>query len=786
MAGSQPSPFSNAFATPLAGSLRYNTSQYGSVVPVLWGTQRVSVNLIDMFGFVASGGSNGKGGKGIGSSGGKKGGSAQYSVDVDFALCTGPVTFTGAAAGDNGQNWVWANGGVAGGLGAVGLNGYTGAAGQSPDPTFAATDPNQPVPGYSLTAHVTGTPMQLGSTPALPSIQFQLGGRRVGTAGTSFPDDARPDYVVADLLADPNVGAGFPATNIADLSQYGAFCQASGLAISLLCRRQDTAARWLKQIAELTVAGVFFSGTQLKVVPYRAASFTGYGASYAPDLTPLYTLTDDDFLNWEDDGLEGPTNTRGGARRDPIEITRKDPAEQWNWLSLEYQPSSYAYDSELISGFDQGAIDQYGLRLKPSTPAHMFTNATSAGSSVQLLLQREQYNLNQYKFRLGIAKCLIEPMDILAVSESISGLSGALVRVIAVEEDDKSTYVVTAEDLFNIPALPWSYTTGTGGNGLGINPLSAPGSTNPPVLFEPPVPLTNGQNEIWIVASGGAQWGGCEVWLSLDGTTYGQYGVIYAGGRQGVLSASFPTGSDPDTTDTLAVDLTESRGSLTAGTQADADAFVTLCWCDGELIAFSAATLTAQYQYDLGTYIRRGVYGTTIAAHAKGAQFARLDNAVFKLAFPPNLAPGQTFYVKLPAFNLFGLEAEELSAVTAFTYTTNGAGASKLDIAGSYVGQPPAGADLQDYTFAATATFPTGFAGSVGRVKTAPAGSVSFSIQQNGAQIGTMNFAAGQRSATFTLAGGITFQIGDTLSVVAPSPQDATLKTPSWTLVATA
>ena len=159
---------------------------------------------------------------------------------------------------------------------------------------------------------------------------------------------------------------------------------------------------------------------------------------------------------------------------------------------------------------------------------------------------------------------------------------------------------------------------------------------------------------------------------------------------------------------------------------------------------------------------------------------------VFKLAFPPNLAPGQTFYVKLPAFNLFGLEAEELSAVTAYTYTTNGAGASKLDIAGSYSGQPPAGAELQDYTFAEVATFPTAFAGSVGRLKAAPTGSVGFPIEQNGTQIGTMNFAAGQKTATFTLSGGVTFQVGDTLSVLAPSPQDATLKTPSWTLVATA
>src|SRR5204862_408647 len=84
---------------------------------------------------------------------------------------------------------------------------------------------------------------------------------------------------------------------------------------------------------------------------------------------------------------------------------------------------------------------------------------------------------------------------------------------------------------------------------------------------------------------------------------------------------TLPSHADPDTSNTLSVDLSESQGQLLSGTTADADAFVTLCLCDGELIAYQTATLTAAHQYEL-TYLRRGVYGTPIGAHSSGTSFA--------------------------------------------------------------------------------------------------------------------------------------------------------------------
>ena len=145
------------------------------------------MNLLEFWGF--SGKAGGKGGKGLGGSGGKKGSNQQYSVNVAFGLCQGPVSFQDGAGQDL---RIWANGGIATGLGAVGLNGYAGTDGQSPDPVFLSADTNQPVIGYSGLCYVTGTPIQLGSTPALPNLSFEIHGVAAGTAGPNFPNDARP------------------------------------------------------------------------------------------------------------------------------------------------------------------------------------------------------------------------------------------------------------------------------------------------------------------------------------------------------------------------------------------------------------------------------------------------------------------------------------------------------------------------------------------------------------------------------------------------------------------
>src|SRR5690348_16678257 len=98
--------------------------------------------------------------------------------------------------------------------------------------------------------------------------------------------------------------------------------------------------------------------------------------------------------------------------------------------------------------------------------------------------------------------------------------------------------------------------------GSGVDTLVDPGDSNPPIIFEPPAALSGGDLEVWLIASGGTNWGGCQVWVSRDGSTYAMAGTLYRGGRQGVLTATLPSHADPDTTGTLSVNLSESQAQM--------------------------------------------------------------------------------------------------------------------------------------------------------------------------------------------------------------------------------
>jgi hypothetical protein len=228
-------------------------------------------------------------------------------------------------------------------------------------------------------------------------------------------------------------------------------------------------------------------------------------------------------------------------------------------------------------------------------------------------------------------------------------------------------------------------------SGGSFDPNVDPGHVNPPAIFEPSTALTNGDPQVWVSASGGADWGGALVSISFDGTNFSAIGYITAPAYQGTLTATLASHADPDTTDTLAIDLTESAGVLpTTAAYADADAFRTLVWlcpafssvapANGELVAYGAVAATGTYTSNL-TYLRRGLYGTTPAAHASGDFFNRIDlgsvdappNSVLTYDLPAQYI-GATLYLKFQSFNVFGNALEDISTVTEYSYTPSGSG----------------------------------------------------------------------------------------------------------------
>ena len=237
--------------------------------------------------------------------------------------------------------------------------------------------------------------------------------------------------------------------------------------------------------------------------------------------------------------------------------------------------------------------------------------------SGQLMLQRAVYIRNTYKFRLSWEYCLLDPMDLVTVTDAILGLSNAPIRITEIEEDENGFLQVTAEE------FPLGVATAT------LYPTQP--VTNNPINRN--VAARSGQHADYLRAAVGAGrrdaagldrgvrrlrrrcrselgrllMSGCR---STAPRTARSARSARRRGRACHRCAGAFSGTNPDTADTLAVNLAESGGVLSSGSAADAQLGNTLCIVDSELVSYETATLTSANNYSLTT-LYRGLYGTS-------------------------------------------------------------------------------------------------------------------------------------------------------------------------------
>jgi hypothetical protein len=558
---------------------------------------------------------------------------------------------------------------------------------------------------------------------------------------------------------------------------------------------QQEAQQHLGDIVKITNSAIVWSGGLLKIIPYGDQPVTGNGAAYAPDTTPLYSLGEDDFIV-QGSSVGGSSGVSpggpalrsgsgpitGGFGDDPVRVVRSTPADANNSIQLECLDRSNNYNTAIVEAFDQAAIDLYGVRRESSLKARAIVDPINVGPIVaQLLLQRALLFRNAYHFKLGWKYCLLEPMDLVQITDSRLGISALTVRITAVEEDEEGTLSITAEDFFGGYSTALIYPKQSGA-GYIANWNSPPGDVNPPIIFEPPAALLTGGLEIWVALSGGANWGGAQVWISSDGNSYALAGTVNSLAVQGVLTADLPPHTSPDATNTLSVDLTESQGQLASVSTTDAANLVTLSYVGGELLAYQTATLTAANRYALTT-LYRGAYGSTITDHPPGTMFTRLDGSIGRFPYQNSLV-GQTVYLKFASINIVGGGLQSLDSLPAYTYAVRGTGqAFSIIVSGSFTGKPTANLVLQNYVFAAPVTVPAGLSGSRGTAAVAATATTTFNIQKNGTNIGAMVFAPSTAAATFTMTSATLFSAGDVIAVIAPATPDATLANLAWTIM---
>lgn len=610
--------------------VQFNSSQYGPPVPVIYGTAKVGGSCL-WYGDFKSQASSQKVGKG---GGGSTTTGYTYSASFMLGLCEGPITGIGNVF--SGTSTVNLSS-----VGAVIGNGAQGQAAWSHlSGGFAL--------GYSQTAWLAVANLNLGSSASLPDWNPEVIGLHI-YGGTQ---DANPSDILTDICTDPTHGINFPW--LGSLTQYSNYCIANNLLLSPCYDQEQTAQQTLEDLFKYTNTAAWFSEGVLKVQPYGDVTVSHGGVTYSPNLTPLFNLGAADFI----------VQTPGDA---PITVTRKSPADCMNMVRVEYQDrSNWYHSSVVIASIDQDVV-QHGGRADTTESVDMCKVASVARFIAQNLVQSAYYIRNTYEFKLSWRYCMLEPMDIVTLTDANCGLNIAPVRIIEVSEDENGVFSITAEEFPEGVGHSALYNTQPN-NGGTIDPNSDPGAVNPPYLFRMPGFLvSNNTPEIGCAVNGANPlWGGAEVWLSHDGTSYTFMGVIAQPARYGALATSLAQATaDPDVTNTPQVTLYTSA-QLLGGSQADADNLNTLSMVDTEVHSYETATLVSGETYQLG-YLRRGAYGTANVAHSAGAPWVRLDDAIFRIGVDPSQI-GTTVYIKFRSLNIFGRSPRTLASETAYTY----------------------------------------------------------------------------------------------------------------------
>jgi hypothetical protein len=476
-------------------------------------------------------------------------------------------------------------------------------------------------------------------------------------------------------------------------------CRANGLWGSLVMDSQQKASDWLADLYTAMNAAPVWSGFTLKSIPYSEVSAVGNGAIYiAPTASgPVANLTESDFI--------------GDTTQPLVSVERKAQVDVPNLLQIQHPARVAEYDQVVVSQPETGAIAIYGPRKDSPKTMNMVQDPAVARMLLGVMVRRQNYLRNTYKFTLNAKWKLLEPMDLITLPQSatmptINGQPATAatipVRLTSIAEDEKFQLDCQAEpfiygccapsDSFSLPSVPATtqpqpYTPTVG---------ASPGSVNAPIIFEPVPRLYGATNQpwLWLVVSATATvYGGCNVFLSTDGgASYNQVGQINDSAITGVSTADWPAAADPDTTNDLALNLSESNGTLLSYQTSDEDNFLYPCYVAGgnssipyELMTYSVATLTATNQYTLkataGNHLRRAVFGAPGTAgvdHPSGSRWAWLgalgtatQSGILKLPMDPSWI-GVVLHFKFCSFNNYLGANQSLTDATDYTYTPTG------------------------------------------------------------------------------------------------------------------
>lgn len=431
---------------PDASPRATQTSIYGRPITIVYGTHRISGNVILSGWYQAT----------------KVGGiwAAMGSGFVQVALCEGPISELLAY-------WLDQTKLTTAGLDSI----QVGTRSQAPWATLTASWPSLAL-GYGGTAVISeSTAWTFKADGELSSATWEVSG--LHTAATGTAQDVHPAGVIADLLTNAEYGLGLDTAIIdgysagtvpvafttgvdgtADTSFFN-LCEVGGFKVAMALEEQRPAREIVEELATATDSLAVWSEGKLKMRPKAAWTHTVGAYTYdgAAALTPVYDLglssAGADFLA---DPGEDPITVERKPTKDtfnafPVEWTNRSPTRQTVTGTVIAEPFN-AYNPDIEDGTpDPVDVAAHGIRKADPVVLRCITRQAHASYVSNILASRSLGERNQYRFRLGWRYARLEPCDVVTLTDAGLELDQATVRLIEVGENQDGTFDIVAEDV---------------------------------------------------------------------------------------------------------------------------------------------------------------------------------------------------------------------------------------------------------------------------------------------------------------------------------------------------
>ena len=614
-------------------SFQSTVCEFGTPVPLLYGTCKVAPNLICYQDFTT------RERRVTQKSGKSKSTTITYLYYVYVELALGEGVIDGVSkvwVGDTAYNTLYALNANSGNEGA----GLSLSRGNDNAPTaYMSTNHADIATGYTNLAYLYGKIFLGEDNASMPSYNIEARGTLLGSGDGV---DANPAYVIRDILQHIGLGEYIDDTSFKNYAEY---CKATDLLVSSYndaFASQRKAQEVIAELLEITNTYMFWSVDRFKFVPRDDVQ----RSTWKPNTEIIYDIDADELIS------------QNGA---PVVFRRKDSAEIYNYVTINFLNRANDYEEESVSFQNVASIKTYGVR-SVSYDAKWLHTKERALKYAQMKTRLAQTECNQYTLKLPWKYCRLEPGDLIRITDEAIGIKGQVAMVSEVTEANDGLITVTA-----LQRAPGDYSEAKYkvDNKYQYQDFNIdPGDTARPLFIIPPSDLVASSSgcELWIALHGNSEdWGGCDVYVSTKDGDYSYNGTHGVSSVYGWLVSDLSY--DGDSVD---IELDNPRAvELLTGSAQDAKDGNTLIWINGECMSYSLATLQGSNIYTLSGLVRAQC-GTKQGEHHYDDDVAILDGNIYPVSLPKSYI-GKTLYFKFPAFNAFKANGQDLADVDCYT-----------------------------------------------------------------------------------------------------------------------